>query len=151
MVKSKKIVSATMIVLIALNLFTGLAVATPDVYAEPPDVSANKNSAYTINCPNYDISLFIGGDISSGSDQDRYKCSVNSGDEVNTWIESQAFNIGVSSYEDDNGGLFLERNALNNYEFNSNVQSPPVYSLIYNTNSAAYYGYEIFLARNWFI
>lgn len=148
MVKSKKIVSAIMTVLIALNLFTGLAVATPDVYAEPPDVSPNR-PGYTINCPNYDISLFIGGDISPGDDKDQYKCSVNSGDTVNTWIEGGAFTSGVSSYEDDENYKFLERNEYKNYFFNSNVESPPVYSRIYNSKNTAYYGYEFFLARNW--
>ncbi|KCZ71028.1 hypothetical protein ANME2D_03058 [Candidatus Methanoperedens nitroreducens] len=145
----KRTVSAVMTVLIALNIFTGLAAATPDVYAEPPDVSDSKASAYTINCPNYDISLFIGGDISSGTDKDRYKCSVNSGDRVNTWIESGAFVSGISSYEDDEDDLFLERNENGNYYFNSNVQSPPVYSLIYKSNGGTYSGYEFFLARNW--
>lgn len=149
MVKSKKIVSAVMAVMIALNIFTGLAAATPDVYAEPPDVSDQKGSAYTVNCPNYDISLFIGGDISSGTDKDRYKCSVNSGDRVNTWIDGGAFTSGVSSYEDDYGGLFLERNENGNYSFNSNVQSPPVYTLIYKSNGGTYSGYEFFFARNW--
>lgn len=151
MVKSKKIVSAVTVALIALNLFTGLAVADPDVYAEPPDVSDQKGSAYTVNCPNYDISLFIGGDISSGTDKDRYKCSVNSGDTVNTWIEGGAFVSGVSSYEDDQGGNFLERNQYGAYSGDGYVHSPPVYTLIYNSKGQSYPGYEFFFARNWYL
>lgn len=149
MVKSKKIGSAVMAVMIALNIFAGLAAATPDVYAEPPDVSDSKPIAYTINCPNYGISLVYGADISSNSDEDRFKCSVNSGDKIGQFIESGAYTSGISGYADDQNGNFVELLKYGANDGNGIVPNPPVYSKIYNSKRVPYYGYEFFLARNW--
>lgn len=149
MEKSKRIGSAVVAVMVVLNIFVGLAAATPDVYAEPPDVSDSKDSAYTINCPNYDISLVYGADISSDYDEDRFKCSVNSGDKIGQFIESGAYVSGISGYADDENEIFVELLQYNANDGDGIVYNPPVYSKLYNSNRVPYYGYEFFLARNW--
>lgn len=147
--KLKRVGSAVVVVMVALNIFVGLAAADPDVYAEPPDVSDSKLSAYTINCPNYDISLVYGADISDDYDEDRFKCSVNSGDEIGQFIESGAYTSGISGYADDQSGNFVELLKYNANDGDGIVHNPPVYSKLYNSNRVPYYGYEFFLARNW--
>ncbi len=152
MEKSKRIGSAVVAVMVVLNIFVVLAAATPDVYAEPPDVSGSKSSAYTITCPNYDISLVYGASISPSGDADWYKCSVNSGDKVSQFIESGAYTSGISGYEYDqpgDPGTLRERLKYQDNYGDGIIPTPPVYSKIVKSNGGTYSGYEFFLGRNW--
>lgn len=151
MEKSKRIGSAVIATMIVLNIFVGLAAAATVV--EPPDVSGSKSSAYTIYCPNYAASNAYQADIYTGSDVDWFKCSVNSGDIIQQFLDS-AYYSNVSLNAEDQNGNFIER-LSNRYgdappqgTFNP-VWYPPVYTKAKNDDVKVYYGYQFFIGRNW--
>ncbi len=150
MVKSKRTGSAVMAVMITLNIFIGLAAASADVIVEPPDVSNYKSGAYTIICPDYGISLVYQADTSPGSDADWFKCSVNSGDEIDQFIEANAYTSGTAGYAEDQYGNFVERVSYRYGNAGTGIVSnPPVYFKFVNDYGNTYYGYQFFIARNW--
>lgn len=138
--------SAAMVIMVTFNIFIGLAAAA---IVEPPDVSNSKSGAYTISCPNYAISEIYQGDISSGTDVDWYKCSVNSGDKVVPDIDANAYYNYVAIYEEDSSGNLVGRLSLKYGDVGSwFVPTPPVYFKILNENAQTYYGYQFLIARN---
>lgn len=148
--KLKRTVSAVMAMMIALNIFAGLAAAT--TITEPPDVSNTKSGAYTIYCPNYAASDAYQADIYTGSDADWFKCSVNSGDKVAQFVEVGAYNSYVAMYAEDSSNpvKFVERMSLR-YGNNGTgiVSTSPVYFKVVNDYQNIYYGYQHFIGRNW--
>lgn len=156
--KSKRIGSAVMAVMLTLNIFVGLAAASADVIVEPPDVSNYKSGAYTITCPNYGISLVYQADTYPAGDADWFKCSVNSGDKIGQFIEAWAYTNYTAGYAYEapgDPGTLVERVSYRYGNWPSQgtpaiVYNPPLYSKIVNDYSnRIYYGYQIFLARNW--
>lgn len=146
--KLKRTVSTVMAVMIALNVFAGLAAATPDVYAEPPDIS-NDKPGYSITCPNYGISLVYQADTYPSNDADWFTCSVNAGDKIGQFIEDAAFNNGTAGYAYDANNKLVEYWSKYGSSGDNIVSASPIYSKIVNEVPKVYYGYQIFLARNW--
>ncbi len=145
--KLKRTVSAVMAVMIALNIFAGLAAAATVV--EPPDVSNTKSGARSITCANYGYAVDYQADISPSTDVDWYTCNVNSGEKIAQFMLTTDYLNNMAMYAEDSDGHFVERvSYMYGGAGTGIVQHPAVYSKIKNDAGNTYSGYRFYIQRN---
>lgn len=147
-----KVSKLSIAVMMLMSIFTGVASASADVVIEPDkvqDVSDQKSGAYNINCPDNSMSLVYQADIDTGQDDDWFKADVNSGDEIDQYLDNDAYQAYVAMYSEDANGNMVERlsKAYSDKDYGP-VDTPPVYFKVSNDDLASHEDYEFFIGRN---
>ncbi|HII00977.1 TPA: hypothetical protein HA351_04750 [Methanosarcinaceae archaeon] len=100
----KKSIKSTVVVLLLLGTFTGLAAAVDDIYLEEeddlPDTRAQIPSQAFVDFP-YGASDIYHANIDDDEDDDWFKAACISGDHFDILIDSGAYNGYVGYFAED--------------------------------------------------
>ncbi|MCO5382968.1 MAG: hypothetical protein NHB15_13500 [Methanosarcina barkeri] len=145
----KRGIKSTIVVLLLLGIFTGLAAAITDVYMENSgDVTDTRSSAVTINCPTGTSNVYH-ANINSGSDVDWFKASIPYSSSITMFIDSDAYQNYVSGQGENSGGSLITRTSLRYGPDGTHfVTSSPVYFKLKNDYSRVHSDYQFFVQRS---
>jgi hypothetical protein len=142
----KKSIKSTIVVLLLLGTFTGLAAA--NTHLEPPDLdNAKAFENDIISCPYGASDVFVAS-ISPGSDIDWCKAGTKSGDRMRLFIDADAYNNYVGGYTYTPSLSLVERMSLRYGNTGTGIiNTSPLYIKFVNDYSNSYSNYQFYFVR----
>lgn len=141
----KKGIKSTIVVLLLLGIFTGLAAA--DTYLEPNELSSDKSGARQIICP-IGTSDIYHANINPGQDIDWVKASVTSGNHVDILLDVSALNGYVSLRgENPDGSIVQTYSKLSGGSGSGYVNGSPLSIKFKDDNLVTYNDYKFITIR----
>ena len=146
-----KTIKSTIVVLMLLSIFTGLAAAIDDIYLEDEEDLPNDrdNVSSSISLP-YGSSDIYHANINPGSDEDWCKANCNSGDHFDILIDSGAYRNYISYDSEDRRGSVVLCYGRGYTDGDGDISRPPLYIRFYNRASEPepYADYQFFALRS---
>lgn len=145
----KKSIKSTIVVLLLLGTFTGLAAAITDRYMEESgDVTDTRSSAVWINCPSGTSDVYH-ANINPGSDVDWFRSGIPYSSSITVFIDSDAYQNYVSGQGENSDGSLITRTSLRYGSAGTHfVTYSPVYFKLKNDYSRVHSDYQFFVQRS---
>lgn len=140
----KKGLKSTIVVLLLLGIFTGLAAA--DTYLEPGELSSSKSGARQISCP-IGTSDIYHANINPGSDVDWVKASVTSGNHVDILLDVDALRGYVSLRGVNPDNSLVQRYSISGGGGDGYVDGSPLSIRFKDDRSVTYNDYQFITIR----
>lgn len=147
----KKSIKSTVVVLLLLGTFTGLAAAVDDKYLETQNDLPNERNQIPydafVDFP-YGASDVYHANIDDDEDDDWFKSACVSGDHFDILIDSGAYNGYVGYFAEDqysNDVLYYGKSFQGG---SGDIYYPPLYVEFTDTNSLPYTDYMFFAIRS---
>lgn len=145
-----KSIKSTIVVLLLLGTFTGLAAAVDDIYLEPNDLPNLKSGIPAQNFIDfpYGASDIYHANINTGSDIDWVKANVNAGNYIDILLDADAYNAYVYyRAENPDGSLVVQYGKKAYFSARGSLTASPVYVKFGNHNLVPHNDYQFFAIR----